>query len=115
MPLLHHYSRIMADASPLADMNNTAGRPGGACNAAAFLKVRPQTDKRMWSKRLLGHTHRWPIVLAVVTKEEFVFLQDTSEVQDSLRRDDTYTDRWTNMCGQNARLTMVTEEEFVFL
>ena len=40
MPLLHHYGRIMKEASPLADLNNTAGRPGGACNAAAFLKVR---------------------------------------------------------------------------
>ena len=25
--------------SPLADLVNTAGRPGGSCNAAAFLKV----------------------------------------------------------------------------
>ena len=40
MPLFKHYYKKMADASPLADLNNTAGRPGGACNAAAFLKVR---------------------------------------------------------------------------
>jgi len=38
MPLFKHYTKKMQDASPLADLNNTAGRPGGACNAAAFLK-----------------------------------------------------------------------------
>ena len=38
MPLFKHYYKKMSE-SPLADLVNTAGRPGGACNAAAFLKV----------------------------------------------------------------------------
>jgi len=40
MPLFNHYTKQVTE-SQLADINNigTAGRAGGACTAAAFLKV----------------------------------------------------------------------------